>query len=379
MDRKVMIIGAVVVVIALVAASAAVVLNNDKGEEKKGLYALDATILEVDMGGMSGTPKMVETIEYMYKTVYGDLKEGADKLTLADAKADTTFWNTYCNYESTVSVDSTTGAITYKTVVDDSGKLKSVIIDGPADVLIATGTAFPTVVYYVLCEKYNVTPYSTEALNNTDLVKEFQAVNYGSLDLDSVKTSSEELAKYYSSNYVQHCTSIKSYDKEQLAQDITDASAGGKKVILMGSGTLDKENNAAVIKSVTGQGGYVYLNTSASMLQTFAGIEQVATLLGYADEVQDVIEEFQLKLYKIYWSAQDHTAEKHKAYFEGSSGKASKSSGSGFAICSFLNWDTSLFTGAEIDTETLLKEKPDVIIFYTNDDRSMDVKMRATS
>ena len=117
-----MMIGAVVVVIALVAASAAVLLNNDNDNEKKGLYALDATILDVDMGGMSGTPKMVETIEYMYTSVYGDLKEGADKLTLADAKADTTFWNTYCNYTPTVSVDSSTGAITYKTVIDDSGK-----------------------------------------------------------------------------------------------------------------------------------------------------------------------------------------------------------------------------------------------------------------
>lgn len=377
MDRKVMMIGAVVVVIALVAAGAAVMLNNN--DEKKGLYALDATILDVDMGGMSGTPKMVETIEYMYKTVYGDLKEGAEKLTLADAKADTTFWDTYCNYTPTVSVDSSTGAITYKTVTDNSGKLKSVTIDGPANVLIATGTAYPTVIYYVLCEKYNVTPYSTEALNNADLVKEFQAVNYGSLNLDSVKISSEELAKYYGSNYVQHCTSIKTYDKEQLAQDVNGASTGGKKVILMGSGTLDKDNNEAVINSVTGQGGYVYFNTSASMLQTFAGIEQVATLLGYANEVKEVIEEFQLKLYKIYWSAQDHITEKHKAYFEGSTGKASKATGSGFAICSFLGWDTSLFTGAEIDTETLLKEKPDVIIFYTNDDRSMDVKMRATS
>ncbi len=53
MDRKVMMIGAVVVVIALVAAGAAVMLNNN--DEKKGLYALDATILDVDMGGMSGT------------------------------------------------------------------------------------------------------------------------------------------------------------------------------------------------------------------------------------------------------------------------------------------------------------------------------------
>ena len=78
MDKRIIAILAVVIVVAAGAAAAFVLTNNNnKTEEKKGLYLLDAAVLDVDMGAMSGTPKVIDTIEYMYSSVYGDLTDTA--------------------------------------------------------------------------------------------------------------------------------------------------------------------------------------------------------------------------------------------------------------------------------------------------------------
>ncbi len=379
------IIAIIVAAVVIVAAAAAVILMNNNGgndddkKSKGGLYALDATILDVDMGGMSSTPKMVETIEYMYKSVYGDLAKGAENLTIEDAKKDTKFWSTYCTYEPSAFVGSD-GKITYKTVLDDNTTVyHDVTLDGPANKLISTGTAYPTILYYVLCYKYNVEPFSDAAFKNTQLVNEFKSINFSGLQISSIETSTPELVKYYSSDYRSSCGSLKTYEQETLAKDVKDAYDGGKnRVVLMGSGTIAKDYNETVNKLVTENGGTISLNTSSTIPTTFAGIEHVAILFGFGDYVDKVIQDLELRLYKVYWSAQKST-ETHKAYFEGSSGKSTSATGSGCSLCKFFGWDVSLFTGAEFDTETLLSEKPDVMIYYTNDTRTLDEKMRITS
>ena len=65
MNGKIIAIAAVVVIIA--AAAGATVFIGDDGEDVKkgGLYELNAKIIDVDMGGMSGTPKVIDTLEMM--------------------------------------------------------------------------------------------------------------------------------------------------------------------------------------------------------------------------------------------------------------------------------------------------------------------------
>ena len=171
---------------------------------------------------------------------------------------------------------------------------------------------------------------------------------------------------------------MKSYDKEKLGEDVKNAVGTSNTVVFMGSGTIAKDMNADFYSIITANNGYMALNTATSIPSTLAGIELVCTLFGYEEEAAKIIENMEVELYQIYWSVQ-HKSEDHKAYFESSSGKASKSTGSGAELCEFLGFDISLFTGSEVDTETLLKEKPDVLIYYTNDDRSDDEKMRVSS
>jgi ABC-type Fe3+-hydroxamate transport system substrate-binding protein len=325
------------------------------------------------MGGMSSTPKMAETIEYMYEEVYGKLAKGADDLTLAQAQADTDFWNSYGKYTATASVAGD-GKITYSTLVDDKNK-QNIVLDKPADVLISTGTAYHTIIYYALCQKYSVEPYSDAAFNKTELVNDFRSIAKGSLLKDSIQTSTPDLVKYYADDYISDAGSLKTYDLEQMGKDVKKFTDQGKSVILMGSGTIAKDKNKSVYDTVTASGGEIALNSATSIPTTYAGIDLVGKIFGLQDYTDKVIQDLQLRLYKVWWSVQEKK-ETHKAYFEGSSGTASKSTGSGAELCKFLGFDVTLFDGKEHDTENLLAEKPDVLIFYTNDTRDEDVKMR---
>ena len=72
LDKK-MQIGAIVAVVIIVVAAVAVVALNNNNEtevEKKGLYRLDATVVDVSMGQCSATPGVIITLENIYKAYY---------------------------------------------------------------------------------------------------------------------------------------------------------------------------------------------------------------------------------------------------------------------------------------------------------------------
>ena len=380
MNTKVIAIVAVAVLI--VAGVGVGIALTQQPAEKKGLYKLDATVIDdIDMGGMSGTPKMVETMEYMYERVYGDLTDSAKKKTLDDAKKDTDFWNAYCKYTKIATRDGDT--VTYKTVVDSkTTTLKEKSFSGKATKLIATGSAYPYAAYIFLCEKYDVEPWSKEAKAKTEIKTEFQSLMYGGLVKDSVADSSKDLADLLPSTYKGACTSIGKYDTEKMGQDVKDATnSGAETVFLMGSGTIAKDSNATFVTTVETQGGHILLNNAKGIPDTLAMIDQIGVILGFDSAVVDkVIEDFQLRMYKLYVSANEKNKDaSYKAYFEGSSGKASAATSNGAALSKFFGWDVTLFDGAEHDLENLLTEKPNVIMFYSNDERSMDAKMRVDS
>ncbi len=385
MNTKVIAIVAVAVLI--VAGVGVGIALTQQPAEKKGLYKLDATVIDdIDMGGMSGTPKMVETMEHMYDKVYGDLTDSAKKKTLDDAKKDTDFWNTYCKYTKIATRDGDT--VTYKTVVNDktsSKDMASKVFTGKATKLIATGSAYPYAAYIFLCEKYDVEPWSKEAKAKTALTNEFQALMYGGLVKDSVADSSKDLADLLPSTYKETCSSIKSYETEKMGADVKAAyNSGAETVFLMGSGTLATASNATIVDTVQTNNGHILLNNAKGIPDTLAMIDQIGVILGFDQSVIDgVIEDFQLRMYKLYVSAAEKNAadpdKTYKAYFEGSSGKASGKTSNGASLSKFFGWDVTLFDGAEHDLENLLTEKPNIIMFYSNDDRSMDEKMRVDS
>ncbi len=363
------------VIIVVVAAAAAVVMLNSGSEKKTGgLYALDAQVISVDMGGITATPKMVASIEELYEQVYGDLVK--TDFTIEDAKNDTKFWNEYCNYDPVVK-DNQNGTFTV-TISLSSGD-RDITLNSTANSMLSMGTMYMTTVYYFLCEKYDVEPYSNNALNNSDLKKEFQSIVAGATSLSYVE-SNTELIDYFDKDTYKDCgqNTIANYDTEQMGQDTKDLSSAGKNVILVASGKSVSDSAYNTMRNTFQANGGMepVLVTASSIKEAFANIECLGYILGFGEYTDDLIEDLQVRLYAVYYSLQQKSDE-HKVYWETYAGKSISMRGMSESVLEFMGWNTSLINGGEVDTETLLQEKPDIIIFYTNDTRSMDDKMRA--
>lgn len=365
---------AAVIVIIVAAAAVAVISQNNGGEKKGGLYTLDADVVEVTMGGITASPKIVDSIESLYSDIYGELTD--DTLTIEDAMADTAFWEKYCTYEPMITDN---GDGTY-TVVSTDGKNPVEIELGVMDKMISTSTIYLTTIYYLVCMKYGETPYSDEALANEELVAEYQRVVAGGTTLDYIGTNTELRDYFDADRYIDGgANTLSNYETETLAQNIKDASADGSKTVLIASGgmrasSVDLPFIDRTVRAAGGQAG-IFLSVT-DIPQAFASIELLGYLFGYGEYVEPMIQDLQERLYKVYYSLQN-TDETHKIYWETYDGTSVRLSGMSGEIVDFFGWDDSLVTGGEVDTERILMEKPDILIFYTNDQRSDDEKMRA--
>ena len=77
--------------------------NDTRTDAEKGLTQYTTwtyTLINVDMGGITATPKFVPSLVAMCTAVYGDV---GSTYTLEQAKADTAFWDTYAGYTSAVT------------------------------------------------------------------------------------------------------------------------------------------------------------------------------------------------------------------------------------------------------------------------------------
>lgn len=352
----------------------------EKNYSKGGLYRLKAVIAPTDMASVSGSVQLIDVIEDWYAKVYGDLYEGADKLTLADAKKDTAFWNKYCDYERMAWTNSD-GTISYKTeYITGSKELNTYTIPAKgADVGILIGGSYASIAYYMDCFEHNVKPYSAEANKITEITTKLQRLLYSGLVMSSVTNSYPELAKMYPENYLERCTSLAKYDKEALAEDLKNAAAIPDSVVILMASNGMSADLTFTVETASLYGAYCYFNNAHTIPESLQVIDTEGRIFGYGTTVDKVIEDMQLRMYKVWWSVQKLGNPVHKAYFESNKGKALSATSTGTYICEFFGWDISLMDGKEHSTEDLLEQKPDVLIFYTNDSRTQDEEMRATA
>ena len=209
---KIVAIAAVAVII--IAAAAVVVMNNSNDEaEKKGLYMLDADVVNVSMGQCSATPSVILTMEKIYESYYGKLNE---KYTLADVKADTEFWNKYLNW-TPLAVDNSDGTFSVTSSTKANGS-ETVTIP-KSDTVLSIGTMYTETIYFLLCEKYNVEPYSEAGLNNESIKIELNQMISGGMDYNYyVDNDVEFMLKYINKdNYIDlGVNSVQKIDAEKL-------------------------------------------------------------------------------------------------------------------------------------------------------------------
>lgn len=374
MNTKKLVIVCAVVAIIVVAAATVAVMNSGSEKKAGGLYGLDAQVISVELGGITATPKMVSSIESLYEQVYGSYDKAG--YTIEDVKNDSEFWKEYCDYSPVVKVNGD-GSFTLK--ISTAGITREVTLDTAADTILSTGTMYMTTIYYFLCLKYGEEPYSNEALENADLKNEFQKVVAGGISLAYVENNTELIEYFDPSTYLDSGqNTIANYEIETIGQNVKDLVKDERKVILLAAGrTVDDTAYNSIRNTLKANGGMEPLFISLSDIKgAFANIECIGHILGYGEYVDELIEDLQVRLYEVYRALQAQN-DTHKVYWENAYSKAVSASGMSASIMGFFGWDTSLMTGSETDLEKLYQEQPDIIIFYSNDTRSMDEKMRA--
>lgn len=382
MNTKTLAIAAVAVLLVAGAGATAYVLTTDKEEEKTGgLYDLEAMVLKVDMGGITATPNIVYTIEMLYEKVYGKLPDA--EYTLDEARADTEFWDAYCDYkpsavknkDGTYTVDSKTGR--------GKNQVTTKVTMGRVDCIISTGSMYMTTIYNLLCHKHGVEPYSAEAKGSDGLKTDFQKLIAGGTSLDYVEGNTELIGYFNKATYADAgANSMGNYDKETMGQNIRDVLGlhPGSNVVVMGSGSHSDqaffESTDALVKET---GGIALLLIAGSTIKdAFANIEALGMITGLSAQSEPLLKDLQVRLYAVYKALKTQEGT-HKVYWEASNGKAVSGRGTSKAVMDFMGWDTTLMDGAEHDLENLNQEKPDIIVFYSNDTRPEDVRMRVAT
>lgn len=364
-----------VIVISLLVVGAVAIHETSKDDSPHGgLYDLDATVVDVMIGKLTASPGMIDTIETLYGAVYGDEGHDAGEYSMEAIRADTDFWNKYCDYTS-LATKNPDG--TYDVIVKYKDGNKTVTLP-VADRLISCGTMYMTTIYYLMCDEYDVEPFSDQASKNEALIHDYQYMISGGTTFDYIQGNTELSGYLNASEYLNGANSVANYDMETLASHIKTLvnQSPDVNVLFMASGVGINQSSDKYTNTVTAQGGSGALFLTASTIKdSFAAIDCIGKIMGFEDYVQPLIDDLIKRLYAVYESLQEQDDE-HKIYWESPSTKAISSRGMPYNLIQFMGWDASLMTGSEVDTETLLFEKPDILIFLNTDDRTMDEKMR---
>ena len=373
MNSKIIAIAAVGIIIVAGAAAAVIVMNDgDSGNDKKGFYSWDPTVVEVNGDYSNCTPYFMSIAETVYSAVYGDVPDYSG-ITLSDIPSEYLY-----SYDSYVSATAES-AITVKTYDNTSTGTSSAYVDktvnlAPEKVICYTDAYIDTI-YMILCDHYGEkahsgsTPQADAALWDlipamTSSVKSGVESKFGIDVPDSVTilgTGQEDLVNYCSEH-----------------SDV-------KTVVFMSEYNIRATNKSswwtnceAIESNTSGNIQFVYTlsNSPAMVLST---IEMVGKVIGY-DNTDSMLTSILAEIY-VMQKAIDDSGVSKTFYCETASGTSVGSNTlMGGIFASILKMDNVFdgsLMGSKMSDEQIVSSEPHVIAFYTSDTRSMDEKMRA--
>ncbi|MDR0778566.1 MAG: hypothetical protein LBE48_03910 [Methanomassiliicoccaceae archaeon] len=337
-----------IAVAALVVAGAAAVMLWPSGDDngKKGWYAWDPTVGEIDYSKISATPRIIDTIEEMYKIVYGELPEPSadpsmtfDPLAVTDKdgnvkiKSSGTGAGVPANAEVTFTKDEINKM---KIISYGKGFTDSYIDMFGADVwnkVVAAGnstwTAYPN--NNMVCKSTLASEMSISTLN---LLTFFES---DAFDMDST-----------------YCLVVWGYMTNYEAVMNAVAKYGNVKLLCID-----------------------YYDAIKSLPRLMAAIDALGQLVGISADDNVSLTDFQKRLSAVTAAAGSLSSQK-TVYMElsaGTSPGANTLTQLCFDALSLKNINTTsgtnIFSGVSVVTEM-----PKVIFFDVKDTRTMDQKMR---
>lgn len=349
------------VIAALIIAGASVYFmsNNDD----KGWYAWDPTVGEVDYTKITATPQIIDSIEEMYQTVYGELPSTSGVVVPEDEKL---------VYESLVT--DTAGGIQVRSVMSaTSGN------DQHTGSVYFTDEEIENM--KIISYSSGVTDSYVEMLGTDNVWNTVVAAgnstwkNYADNDMENWSTSAtgtlgseytistENLLSYLNyanadTNGEHYCVVVWGYitDYDKICNDLSDAGYSNVDILCID------------YYSIT---SFEYLLSVVDALGQIVGIEP---------EENVSIDDFQLRLY-VMMNALESNTDEHTVYLERADRKSPGADTLAqlcFDVLKLENINTVSGT-TMVSDEIVSVERPDVIFFTKGDTRTMDEKMRVTT
>lgn len=379
MDKKAILAICVVAILLIAGVGCYLVVQSDDDDDKveydpsKGWYSWDPIVVKYPTGRMSFSPQLLNEVEKMYQTIYGDLPDYS-KYSKSDVPADFLSFKTAIQSEDANSITVTSSI----RVASGSSEYKhdAVTIPKGNNHLLTVGSNAALLKQML---ETNMTSAEAEA-------KTWEIV-YG-LDKSAFPGGSADLTSYgmtIPDSVVQVATTYYLVDQmdaySKYIEDCTKTS--NDNLIMMFSGAL--KNSYDELKPFfdmcdqASPGKAFLVGTFCTNLSdVFAGIEMFGAMFDLKDVANDYINDLRFK----FWAMHEESTNKnlgYEAYIESTAGTAG---GTGTIINDVITNVLSLKNisthqqWTKISDEIVIEKQPKVLIFQSSDKRTDDERMR---
>lgn len=353
-----------------------VATSGDDETQKRGFYSWNPTVLEVNGAYSNSTPSLLTMLDDLYEGVYGKLPS-TDSIDINSIPSED-LWP-YENYV-TVNDDGTLSVRTYNS--SSTGKTApntSTLIEGTAEKVVCYTAAYVDTIYSIL-QSY----YEEDAGNSPKADARLWEIVVGvssdcktALESDfNIKVPSSVLIFDLGENLVTYSEQLADgcSENENVVIFMTEYNIRSTNV------KITEETVKSIENSTDGKVKFVFI-LSNSLSMVLSNTEMIGSVLGI-EHTGEFISNALIDIYAIKSEIKNMALqEKYTVYVETASGKAA---GSGNLITNLLTEilgmdniaDNLTLMESKLSDEQIINSQPDVIIFYSNDSRSMDEKMR---
>lgn len=377
------IVAAVIIVVAAVGAYA--VLNNgdnDSGKEKvqydpsKGWYSWDPTVITYPTGKLSFSPQLIDTVESMYSSIYGELPDYS-KYTADMVPSD------FLSYDSMVFNDTEdqVTVISQIRVASSSSDYKqlAVTLDKGTNKLITVGSNAALLKMMF-----------AESMSDAEAQAKVWDIIYG-LDKSAFPGGTVDLEKTYNMPVPSSVTQVSSTyylvkNIDEYTKYVDDVTKNGDNLVLMFSGALG--NSYADLKpfydmlssaNLNNEGNAYLIGTfSTDLSDVFSGIEMLGAMFDVKDVAQKYIDSLRLKFWAMHTES-EKLGKNYTVYVESTAGTAAgKGTIINDVVTNILSL-TNIFDHEQwqkMSDEIVVDKQPNVLIFQESDKRTEAERMR---
>lgn len=369
---------AVAAVAILIVAGIGVYAATSGGDDtqKGGFYSWDPTVLEVNGAYSNSTPSLLTLLDDLYEGIYGKLPS-TDNIDI-DSIPSEDLWQ----YEKYVTMndDGTLSVRTYNSSSTGKTAPNAVTsIEGTAEKVVCYTAAYVDTIYNILCSYYEEDRGNSPKAD----ARLWEIVAGVSSDCKSALESDFNIKVPGSVLIFDLGEKLVTYS-EQLAGECAE----DENIVIFMTEYNIRSTNAkitedtvnAIEKNTNGKVKFVFL-LSNSLSMVLSNTEMIGSILGI-EYTEEFISNALIDIYAIKSEIKNMALqEKYTVYVETASGKAA---GSGNLITNLLTEilgldniaDNLTLMESKLSDEQIINSQPDVIIFYSNDSRTMDEKMR---